>query len=146
MPEIAFHTGVADKPGYVCRLLRKAWRQGRQLVVTGEGAQLDRLDLLLWTFEPGEFLPHLRLRGTAVPSAAQRRTPIWLADDPLAAPTRDVLVNLGPDWPRSHGEFARVVEIVGDDAEEAGAGRERWRRYRAAGGTPELAATTSGSP
>ena len=43
MPEVAFHTGVADKPGYTCRLLRKAWRQGAQVVVTGSGEQLQRL-------------------------------------------------------------------------------------------------------
>ncbi len=139
LPEIAFHTGIADKAGYACRLLRKAWRQQRQAVVTGSGEQLQRLDALLWTFEQAEFVPHLRLRRGAAPPAAMLRTPIWLADAADDAPTRDVLVNLGPDWPESFAGFARVIEIVGDDPADVSAGRERWRRYRAAGAEPAQA-------
>ena len=136
MPEVAFHTGVADKPGYTCRLLRKAWRQGAQVVVTGSGEQLQRLDLLLWTFEQAEFVPHLRLRRSEQAAAAMRRTPIWIADAPGDAPPRDVLVNLGPDWPAGFEEFSRVIEVVGDDAQDAAQGRQRWRQYRAAGAAP----------
>jgi len=145
MPEVAFHTGIADKAGYACRLLRKAWRQGRQVVVTGSAEQLQRLDLLLWTFEQAEFVPHWRLRRQEQPPAAMRRTPIWIADAPDDAPVRDVLVNLGPDWPAASAGFARVIEIVGDDADDAAQGRERWRRYRAAGFAPVLAAASDAS-
>ncbi len=139
MPEVSFHTGVADKAGYTCRLLRKAWRQGRQMVVTGSDEQLQRLDALLWTFEQAEFVPHLRLRRGATPPAQMRRTPIWLADMPEDAPTRDVLVNLGPDWPEGFAGFARVIEVVGDDPADVSEGRRRWRQYRAAGAEPAAA-------
>jgi DNA polymerase-3 subunit chi len=147
MPEVAFHTGIADKGGYVCRLLRKAYRQGRQVVVTGESGQLDRLDLLLWTFEQTDFVPHLRMRAADAPATPLRRTPIWIADEPAQAQARDVLVNLGPGWPEGFADFARVIEIVGDEAEDVASGRERWRRYRAAGAEPTHArAPASGSP
>lgn len=147
MPEVAFHTGIADKSGYVCRLLRKAYRQGRQVVVTGEPGELDRLDQLLWTFEPTEFVPHLRLRAADATAALLQRTPIWISDQPAQAAPRDVLVNLGPDWPQGHADFARVIEVVGEDAADIASGRERWRRYRAAGTEPVHArAPASGSP
>lgn len=147
VPEVVFHTGIADKSGYVCRLLRKAYRQGRQVVVTGDAALLDRLDTQLWIFEQTEFVPHARLRAGAQPPAALRRTPIWLADDATQGPGRDVLVNLGPGWPPAFGDFVRVVEVVGDDSDDTVSGRERWRRYRSAGAEPTHArAPASGSP
>ena len=47
MTTVDFHTGVADKLGYTCRLLRKAYRAGNQVVVAGAPEQLARLDGLL---------------------------------------------------------------------------------------------------
>ena len=147
MPEVAFHTGVADKPGYACRLVRKAWRQGRQVVVTGSAEQLQRLDVLLWTFEQAEFLPHVRLRRGERPAAALQRTPVWLAEAEADAPPRDVLVNLGPELPAAFAAFARVIEVVGDAVDDVAAGRSRWRGYRAAGATPvQAGAPAPGSP
>lgn len=134
--EIDFHTGVADKLGYACRLLRKAWRSGAQLVVTGHPAALNRLDQLLWTFDPGEFIPHARLRAGQAVTPALARTPIWLADAPADVGPRDVLVNLGPAALSDEGGCPRVIEIVADEPDEIDAGRERWRRYKAAGLTP----------
>lgn len=146
-PEVAFHTGIADKSGYVCRLLRKAYRQGRQVIVSGDARELDRLDVMLWTFEQTEFVPHSRLHAGAEPAAPMRRTPIWLADDVARGPGRDVLVNLGPEWVPGFAEFARVIEVVGDDPDDAAAGRERWRRYRMAGIEPvHSRSPASGSP
>ena len=136
MVEVAFHTGLSDPLDYACRLLRKAWRQGRQLVVTGAPEQLQRLDGLLWTFEPDEFVPHLRLRRGEAVSPPLRRTPIWLADAAEDAESRDVLINLGPDWPQAAGAFARVIELVGALPDAVDAGRQRWRCYVTAGITP----------
>ena len=61
MTEVSFHTGLPDKQAYACRLLRKAWRQGLRVMVTGDAATLTRLDQALWLFEQEEFVPHLRL-------------------------------------------------------------------------------------
>lgn len=139
MTEVAFHTGVADKLGYTCRLLRKAWRQGARVRVTAAPEQLTRLDSLLWTFEQEEFVPHVRLRPGERAAAALARTPIWLADaaQPDAdVPACDVLLNLGPEFVAGFERYARVVEVVADDAEDAQQGRQRWRRYVAAGLVP----------
>jgi DNA polymerase-3 subunit chi len=127
--KVEFHSGVTDKLGAACRFLRKAHDAGAQVVVCGDTALLDRLDAALWTFDPLSFVPHARLKGGAAVPAALARTPAWLVDDPTAAPTRQILLNLGTamvdDWAR----FARVVEIVSNDPADADAGRLRWRRY-----------------
>jgi DNA polymerase III subunit chi len=138
VPDIAFHTGLADKASYTCRLLRKAWRQGARVAVTGAPDLLNRLDVLLWTFEHEEFVPHARLRANARPDPALARTPIWLLDDAHACIEPQVLVNLGPAPASGFERFARVIEIVGDGAEDAQAGRQRWRHYVTAGFKPVL--------
>ncbi len=142
MAEVDFHTGVADKLGYTCRLLRKAWRAGHRVVVTGSPEQLARLDSLLWTFEPGDFIPHARLRGGEALPPRLARTPIWLAEIAAdAASAADagvpqVLVNLGPDAVANAGAWSRIIEIVAEPADEVASGRQRWRQHLAAGQTP----------
>lgn len=136
MTELDFHTGVDDPLSYACRLLRKGWRSGRSLAVSGQAQALDQLDQLLWTFEPGEFVPHLRLQfGQAAP-AHLLGTPIWLVDDALAAPWRDVLVHLGPAAAPEATKFKRLIEVVGMSPEQTLAGRQRWRHYLALGLKP----------
>jgi DNA polymerase-3 subunit chi len=136
LTEVAFHSGVADKPAYACRLLRKAYRSGSSVVVAGSAKQLARLDALLWTFEPGEFVPHARLRPGQTMTPALQRTPVWLADAPAELPVRDVLVNLGPEVAAGHARYSRVIDIVAEAAAEVASGRQRWRHYLAAGLQP----------
>ncbi len=140
---VDFHSGMADKLGHACRLLRKAVRQGARVQVRGEPEELDRLDQALWTFDPQEFVPHLRWRSPDAPPAALQRTPVWLVASGSAWPATlerpAVLVNLGPQAP---GEselpegLARVIEIVGPDSSEVEAGRRRWRHYLQRGLAP----------
>lgn len=148
--DVAFHTGIPDKLGYACRLLRKAWRQGVPVVVTGESPLLQRLDVLLWTFEQEEFVPHVRVRAGEPTDPLLARTPIWLADvavqAPAAAAAQAVLVNLGAEVCADYARFARVVELVSDDAQDVRQGRERWRRYQGDGVTPRLHAQPRGAP
>ncbi len=82
MTEIAFHFNAPDKLAYACRLLRKAYRSQARVVVTGDAAQLARLDQLLWTFDVGEFIPHARLRAGEQPAPRLAPTPLWLAERP----------------------------------------------------------------
>jgi DNA polymerase-3 subunit chi len=141
MTRVDFHTGVADKLGHTCRLLRKAWRAGNSVVVAGSPEQLSRLDSLLWTFEPGEFIPHARLRAGATIAPPLARTPIWLVDVPADAGERDLLVNLGPEMAAGFERYPRVIEIVAEPPDEVSSGRQRWRRYLAAGLAPTNVST-----
>lgn len=138
MPEIAFHADLADRTGYACRLLRKAMRHGARVRVVGEAAEIDRLDVALWTFEAQDFVPHVRLREGLSP--ATLRAPIWLQESgqpwPSALPGPDVVVNLGPQPVSDAGAAPRIIELVGSEPSQRQAGRERWRHYQAAGMSP----------
>lgn len=127
---VDFHSGVADKLVAACGFLHKAQAAGATVVVCGDPGTLDRLDSLLWTFDPLAFVPHLRVKGDATPPATSARTPTWLVDDLAASASREVLLNLGPAMAAGWETFDRVVEIVSADAVDATAGRERWRQYR----------------
>jgi DNA polymerase-3 subunit chi len=134
--KVDFHTGLGDKLAYACRLLRKAHRSRARVVVTGDAAQLARLDQLLWTFDPGEFIAHARLRAGEQPPPRLAPTQLWLADQPADAGACDVLVNLGPAGLGGAPLAARTIELVARDDDEVAAGRQRWRAHLAAGRTP----------
>lgn len=133
MTHVRFHFNVVDRTDYACRLLRKATRQGAQVVVTGPARALADLDRALWAFDPIEFVPHVLLPpGQALPERL-RATRVWLAEQTTDAPTREVLLNLGREAPAEFETFDRVVEIVSTDEADRMAARARWRSYAARG-------------
>jgi DNA polymerase-3 subunit chi len=136
MTEVEFHTGVTDRVGFTCRLLRKALRRNMRVLLTAPAPALAEMDRALWTFEEREFLPHIRVPGAT--EAVRERTPIWLATsaDAIAGLDGDaprLLVNLGGDAPCALDAIDRLIEVVSAEPEEAARGRERWRAYKAAG-------------
>jgi DNA polymerase III subunit chi len=134
LKEVEFHTGVPDTVGFACRLLRKACRQQARVLVTAPAALLTELDRALWTFEERDFVPHIRVPGGA--ASVRARTPIWLAAQAGAGGLPDaprLLVNIGAAAPADLDLLDRLIEIVGNEADEVVAGRERWRAYKAAG-------------
>lgn len=130
--EVEFHTGVPDKLGFACRLLRKAYRKGARLTVGVPADLIAALDRDLWTFEERDFVPHLRI-GAGTDPALAARTPIWLVDALPAAGAPPVLVNLGLEVPADLAPFSRVIEVVSREPGDEAAGRQRWRTYRALG-------------
>ncbi|MES2960359.1 MAG: DNA polymerase III subunit chi [Pseudomonadota bacterium] len=128
--KVEFHSGVGDKFGTACRFLRKAQDAGATAVVCADGPSLDRLDLALWTFDPLSFIAHARVKGSA-PPPTMARTRTWLVDAVSSVAGRQLLVNLGPTMVEGWDQFARVVEIVSAEADDAMAGRQRWRQYSA---------------
>lgn len=124
---------MADKIGFACRLLRKAYAKGAKVAVTGAPELLRQLDDALWLFEPQQFVPHVRLKAGQQPAPRLARTPLWLLDAGAEPPHREVLVNLGPDAPAGADAFQRVIELVGATPDDRDAGRRRWRAYESAG-------------
>ncbi len=125
MTRIDFHTHVDDRLGYACRLTRKVYTAGKQVVVLGDRADLAALDTALWTFSALEFIPHCMATD---PLAAV--TPVVLTDDADNAPHHTVLLNLRADVPANFARFERLLELVGDAPQALDAGRERYRFYR----------------
>lgn len=132
MTEIEFHTGVADRIGFACRLLRKAYRKGARVLVTAPGPVLAVLDRELWAFEEREFVPHARV-GASTGKALAARTPIWLTEGAVPDGAPPVLVNLGAEPPEDLSTFDRIIEIVSAEPDDESAGRRRWRSYKARG-------------
>lgn len=130
MTRIDFHSGVQDKLGYACRLVRKARANRCNLVVLADDEdQLATLDTALWTFAQDEFLPHVRVDD---PLAAV--TPILLACDTGLHPAHhEVLVNLSSRTPEYFARFERVIEVVSREEADVMAGRERFRHYKQRG-------------
>lgn len=128
--KVDFHSGVGDKLGAACGFLRKAQAAGATVVVCGDPAFLDRLDVALWTFDARSFVAHARVKGAAPPPALAR-TRTWLVDSAASVPARGLLLNLGPEMADGWEQFERVVEIVSAEADDADAGRRRWRQYSA---------------
>ena len=133
MTEVSFHFNVPDRLSYACRLLRKATRQGARVTVAAPPATLAQLDRALWTFDPLEFVPHVRVVPGVAVAPRLRDTPVWLVEQTADAAHRDVLLNLGLEPPGGFESFARVIEIVSTDADERSSGRERWKHYAARG-------------
>lgn len=126
MTEVAFHFNAPDRVAYACRLLRKAVGSGAKVVVTGLPDTLQRLDGVLWTFSPIDFVPHCHLESDAWVVAA---SPVILAATTEAVPHRQVLLNLGHVVPGGFERFERVIEVVGLDDEDRQLARSRWKHY-----------------
>ena len=126
MTEVAFHFNATDKVAYACRLLRKAVGSGAKLVVTAEAADLQALDVALWTFAPLEFVPHCGVGASAAVLAASS---VMLTDTLSGAPHQQVLVNLGEGIPDGFEHFERLIEIVGMQDDDRQQARGRWKHY-----------------
>ena len=130
MTRIDFHSNVADKIGYACRLVRKARAANCQVVLySDDHAQLRALDEALWTFSELDFLPHV-MAGDDLAS----NTPIVLAGNAdKELPHNQILINLSAATPALFAQFERMFEIVSPEAIDASAGRERYRFYQQRG-------------
>ena len=133
MTEVAFHFNAPQKLAYACRLLRKAYLKGAQLVVLVPDEQVNELDQALWLMAPGEFVPH-SVPGD--PPAVQDRSPIRLVTAVPEAGGPAVLINLRDEAPPGFERFERVIDVVTMDDRDRQQARQRWRHYVAAGVEP----------
>jgi DNA polymerase III subunit chi len=127
MTRIDFHTNIADKLAYACRLARKAYAARAKVVLLAEdAAQAAQLDEALWTLGETDFIPHV-MAGD--PLAGQ--TPVIVtASDEAELPHYDMLVNLTRKTPANVAQFSRVFEIISTDEQDAAAGRQRYVAYK----------------
>ena len=127
--QVSFYSDAADPLQYACRLIRRALASGKPVGVCVPAAEAARLDVLLWSFEATEFIPHRRWDGATPPAPGE----VLLVDDAACLPHRGLLLNLGPDMPSGALEFERVLEVIGSEPARVQAGRARYRVYQQAG-------------
>ncbi|MQA40174.1 DNA polymerase III subunit chi [Rugamonas aquatica] len=127
MTRIDFHTNVPDKIAYACRLVRKASAANTRVVLMADDeAQLAELNTAMWTFSSVDFLPHV-LAGDALAA----HTPIILTDnDEAELPHKELLINLSRRAPSGVAQFARMIEVISSDEDDAAAGRKRYVAYK----------------
>ncbi|MGB5347640.1 MAG: DNA polymerase III subunit chi [Woeseia sp.] len=136
MARVDFYVlGAAGEPArwqFACRLTEKAYKLNNSVhILAPDGAALEKLDELLWTWHDGSFVPHDILPNR---SAA----PVTVGSDAAALPAEvDLLINLSDSVPDGINTFARVAEIVTSDDETRLASRARFATYRDQGHTLE---------
>ncbi|MEI7785315.1 MAG: DNA polymerase III subunit chi [Betaproteobacteria bacterium] len=130
MNKVEFHYNVSNKFGYLQRLLHKILERELTAVVTCPADELAALDQRLWSEVPASFMPHCL---ASAPAATLAATPIWLASSLPAGASAQVLLNMGAPVPEDLGQVQRLLELVGTDAADAQAGRQRWRQYQGRG-------------
>jgi len=130
MTRIDFHSNVADKLHYACRLIRKARAANSQVVVYHDDlAVLRHLDEALWTISEADFLPHVMADDVLA-----SMTPIILSNTHLdQSPHFELLVNLSTAVPEHFSRFVRMIEIVSGEQQDTQAARERYRYYQQQG-------------
>ncbi|HXS51178.1 MAG TPA: DNA polymerase III subunit chi [Usitatibacter sp.] len=129
MTRIDFYHYADDKLRFACRLAAKAYDQSSRIVVWSDDAQLlGRFDRDLWTFQSTRFVPHCWAGSGLAPE-----TPVILATDGEHLPHRDVLLNLGAEWPPFFSTFERLLEIVATDEDDKARARSRYAFYKKRG-------------
>jgi DNA polymerase-3 subunit chi len=97
-------------------------------VLTPDVEATDRFDRFLWQWPSLGFVPHCRLDD-----AVAAETPVLVDHALTHEGPAAVLVNLHASPPPFFSRFERLVEIIGTDENDAAAGRERWKFYKARG-------------
>jgi DNA polymerase-3 subunit chi len=124
--KVDFYTGSEDKLRTACQLAHKAMQNGlRVLLYTPDAACTEALDALLWHYPATAFLPHCRSAD-----AGAGDVPVIVDHDAQALPHSEVLISLHNACLPFFSRFERVIEIVGQEAEDVRLGRERFGYYR----------------
>ena len=129
MTSIDFYFNAADKLQVACRLAGKAYLQKKRLLILApEENAARRIDYLLWAWPQLSFVPHCLAHDSLAP-----QTPVLITADPTNHTECEILLNLGANCPPFFERCARLLEVIGQDQEDRGHGRDRYRFYKERG-------------
>lgn len=108
------------------RLLEKALAAGFRVVLTTDTPErLERLNQLLWSYDPASFLPH----GTAADGHAALQ-PVYLTTGTERPNDGRILAVTDGKFPDNALEYERILDIFdGNDTQAVEAARTRWASY-----------------
>lgn len=112
------------------KLIEKAYNAGhRVLLVEGAEERLEAFNQLLWTYQPGGFLPH-----GSVKDGAPEEQPVLLAPTPDNRNHADIALITDGTALSDTAAFTRVLDIFdGNDSIAVDKARARWKEYQASG-------------
>ena len=126
MTKVDFYTGSADKLRTVCQLSHKAIQNGVRTIISMHDAETaNALDKLLWHYPATAFIPHCHNGDAEI-----GQIPVILSHGSDKFPHYDLLISLHSECMPFFSRFERVIEIIGNDAEDSHIGRERFKFYR----------------
>ncbi|MDX1975263.1 MAG: DNA polymerase III subunit chi [Rickettsiales bacterium] len=125
-----YHLTTTSLERALPKLLEKAYSVGmKTLVVTASEEQMESLNQWLWTYNPGNFLPH-----GSVKEAHQAQQPILLSTSADNQNQATLLVVTDGSMPDAPEQFERVFDLFnGSDPQAVEAARRRWSHYKTAG-------------
>ncbi|MBO1923037.1 DNA polymerase III subunit chi [Thiomicrorhabdus sp. 6S3-12] len=124
-------TDQQSRDRFLCQLLNKIYRQGRQCDVRFASEQdARRFELTLWNWKATSFIPHSVMHEMAAP--------IQLFGERLSKKSKDVLINLHPDFCEDYSDYQRTIEIVDQSEFLVQKGRVRWKDYQQRQLTPTV--------
>ena len=126
MTKVDFYTSSPDKLRTACQLSHKAMQNWVRTVISApDAAATEALDKLLWHYPATGFLPHCRSDA-----AEAEQMPVVLNQGSDKFPHHELLISLHNECVPYFSRFERVIEIIGNDAEDSRLGRERFKFYR----------------
>lgn len=111
------------------KLLERVVERGMRAVIrAGSTERVEALDAVLWTYDPGSFLPH----GAGKPFAEDQ--PIYLTTESDVPNDATVLILVDGVDAVDLDRFGRVLDLFdGADEEAVADARRRWRARKEAG-------------
>ncbi len=119
-----------DRNIFTCKLIEKAYRNKQFCYVHTESQQQSQqLDIQLWTFRAGSFIPHQILES----ETPEFENTILIGTQPAPDKWQKIIVNLSPQSPDDLTRTDRILEILDNNEDIKQAGRHRYRQYQQAG-------------
>ena len=126
MTQVFFYHNAIDRLAAVAALINKAALQKKALLVYAPDNEIaGALDRQLWTQQPTGFVPHVRGQS---PLAAE--TPVVIVDKLDTVLHNERLFNLSAEIHPGFSRFTSLIEVVGQEAADRLAGRERVKFYK----------------
>ena len=126
-----YHLTTSPLERALPKLLEKILAGGFKVALVADDNRIDALNQLLWTYDPGSFLPHGSMKDGNV--GAQ---PVLLTTKIEAPNHANVLLVTNGAAVDDTDAFDKVLDMFdGNDTQALEAARARWTQYKNAGHT-----------
>ena len=114
---------------FCCRLAKKILGQNYRILIHSEHAsQQEKLDKLLWEFQPDSYLPHAAIDTDVFRN--NKDIPIGLSSGGAINTGFEVLVNLSPQPPPGFEGFDRFIQVIDQIPERLAPGRALFAKLK----------------